>query len=646
MTMLERAIAAAASAVGAEPEDLRWLATGARLREWQPGEWLFHESTPYDWTGIIEDGDVDIVRGLHGDEHLLYTLGTGSMVSEGAILGNTAHFASARTRTGARLWVITRETMDYVRQQNPQAYYRIVARIGQRLADRVRLLSDASFGARASRPLLALRTERDLLGDREVPGRAYFGVQTLRAVENFAISGVALRDFPRFINAFAYVKKAAALANAELGVLSNEKRDAIAQACDEITAGHLHDQFVVDMIQGGAGTSTNMNVNEVIANRALEILGHQRGQYAYLHPNDDVNCSQSTNDAYPTALKLGVFLASRDTLAAMAALQAAMRTKGEQFAHVIKMGRTQLQDAVPMTLGQEFSAYATMINQACSHIDDAAQELLDISLGATAIGTGIASPPGYASLVTKRLAECSGLPVRLASDLVEATQDSSAFVEFSGALKRAAVVISKICNDLRLLSSGPRAGFNEINLPPTQPGSSIMPGKVNPVIPEVVNQVCFQLIGYDATISIAAEASQLELNMAEPIIAYDLLHGLLILKNACITLESRCVSGITANEDVCRGYVERSIGVVTALVPRIGYDRGVAIAQEALASGRSVCELVREKGWLDDEELERLLAPEAMTDPRRPSEWAVMSVGIPPSRRHVEQAVALGTTTD
>ena len=646
MTMLERAIAAAASAVGAEPEDLRWLATGARLREWQPGEWLFHESTPYDWTGIIEDGDVDIVRGLHGDEHLLYTLGTGSMVSEGAILGNTAHFASARTRTGARLWVITRETMDYVRQQNPQAYYRIVARIGQRLADRVRLLSDASFGARASSPLLALRTERDLLGDREVPGRAYFGVQTLRAVENFAISGVALRDFPRFINAFAYVKKAAALANAELGVLSNEKRDAIAQACDEITAGHLHDQFVVDMIQGGAGTSTNMNVNEVIANRALEILGHQRGQYAYLHPNDDVNCSQSTNDAYPTALKLGVFLASRDTLAAMAALQAAMRTKGEQFAHVIKMGRTQLQDAVPMTLGQEFSAYATMINQACSHIDDAAQELLDISLGATAIGTGIASPPGYASLVTKRLAECSGLPVRLASDLVEATQDSSAFVEFSGALKRAAVVISKICNDLRLLSSGPRAGFNEINLPSTQPGSSIMPGKVNPVIPEVVNQVCFQLIGYDATISIAAEASQLELNMAEPIIAYDLLHGLLILKNACITLESRCVSGITANEDVCRGYVERSIGVVTALVPRIGYDRGVAIAQEALASGRSVCELVREKGWLDDEELERLLAPEAMTDPRRPSEWAVMSVGIPPSRRHVEQAVALGTTTD
>jgi aspartate ammonia-lyase len=299
-----------------------------------------------------------------------------------------------------------------------------------------------------------------------------------------------------------------------------------------------------------------------------------------------------------------------------------------------------------MTLGQEFSAYAKMINQACSHIDDAAQELLDISLGATAIGTGIASPPGYASLVTKRLAECSGLPVRLASDLVEATQDSSAFVEFSGALKRAAVVISKICNDLRLLSSGPRAGFNEINLPPPQPGSSIMPGKVNPVIPEVVNQVCFQLIGYDATISIAAEASQLELNMAEPIIAYDLLHGLLILKNACITLESRCVSGITANEDVCRGYVERSIGVVTALVPRIGYDRGVAIAQEALASGRSVCELVREKGWLDDEELERLLAPEAMTDPRRPSEWAVMSVGIPPSRRHVEQAVAFGTTAD
>ncbi len=616
----------------------------ARLREWQPGEWLFHESTPYHWTGIIEDGDVEIVRGLHGDEHLLYTLGKGSMVSEGTILGNTAHFASARTRTGVRLWVITRDTMDHVRQHNPQAYHRIVARIGQRLADRVALLSDTSLGASTSPPLL-LRRERDLLGEREVPGRAYFGVQTLRAVENFAISGVALRNFPRFINAFAFVKKAAALANAELGVLSTDKRDAIAQACDEITAGHLHDQFVVDMIQGGAGTSTNMNVNEVIANRGLEILGHQRGQYEHLHPNDDVNCSQSTNDAYPTALKLGVFLASRDTLAAMTQLQAALRAKGEQFAHVIKMGRTQLQDAVPMTLGQEFSAYATMIKQARSHIDDAAQELLDVSLGATAIGTGIASPPDYAPLVTTRLAEVSGLPVRLASDLIEATQNSGAFVEFSGALKRAAVAISKICNDLRLLSSGPRAGLNEINLPPTQPGSSIMPGKVNPVIPEVVNQVCFQLIGYDATISIAAEASQLELNMAEPIVAYNLLHGLLILKNAAITLESRCVSGITANEDVCRGYVQRSIGVVTALIPRIGYERGVAIAQEALASGRSVFELVREKDWLDDEELARLLAPEAMTDPRRPSEWAVTPIRIP-APQHVEQTAPLDAVAD
>ena len=269
-----------------------------------------------------------------------------------------------------------------------------------------------------------------------------------------------------------------------------------------------------------------------------------------------------------------------------------------------------------MTLGQEFTAYATMVSQARGHIDDAAKELLDVSLGATAIGTGITSPPGYAVLATERLGEVSGLPVRLASDLVEATQDSGAFVEFSGAMKRAAVVISKICNDLRLLSSGPRAGLGEINLPRMQPGSSILPGKVNPVIPEVVNQVCFQIIGYDATISIAAEASQLELNMAEPIIAYDLLHGLLILKNACVTLESRCISGITANEDVCRDYVERSIGVVTALVPKLGYERGVAIAQEALESGRSVFELVREKGWLDDAELERLLAPEAMTDPR------------------------------
>ena len=616
MTMLERAIAAAAAAVGADPDDLRGLAAAATLREWKPEDWLFHESTPYDWTGIIEEGEVEIVRGLHGDEHVLYILGKGSMVSEGTILGNTAHFASARTRTGARVWVIEREAMERARQENPEAYYRVVARIGQRLANRVRLLSDTAFGASASRPLLAPRLEHDLLGEREVPGGAYFGVQTLRAVENFPISGVPLRDFSRFIDAFAFVKKAAALANCELGVLSREKCEAIAQACDEIAAGRLREQFVVDMIQGGAGTSTNMNVNEVIANRALEILGHERGEYEYLHPNDDVNASQSTNDAYPTALKLGVYLASRDTLAALAELESALRHKGEEFSRVIKMGRTQLQDAVPMTLGQEFTAYATMVSQARGHIDDAAKELLDVSLGATAIGTGITSPLGYATLATERLGEVSGLPVRLASDLVEATQDSGAFVEFSGAMKRAAVVISKICNDLRLLSSGPRAGLGEINLPRMQPGSSIMPGKVNPVIPEVVNQVCFQIIGYDATISIAAEASQLELNMAEPIIAYDLLHGLLILKNACVTLESRCISGITANEDVCRDYVERSIGVVTALVPKLGYERGVAIAQEALESGRSVFELVREKGWLDDAELERLLAPEAMTDPR------------------------------
>ena len=646
MTMLERAIAAAANAVGADPQDLGVIAKGARLREWRQGEWLFHESTPYEWMGIIEEGEVEVVGGARGDEHILYTLGTGSMVSVGAILGNTTHFAGGRTRTGARLWVITRETMDHARQETPRAYQRVVERIAQRSADRTGLRPDTALGVSAARPLLTPRTECDQLGCREVPGRAYYGVQTLRAVENFAISGVALRGFSRFIDGLAFVKKAAALANTELGVLCEDKRDAIVQACDEIIAGRLHDQFVVDMIQGGAGTSTNMNVNEVIANRALEILGHERGQYAFLHPNDDVNCSQSTNDAYPTALKLGVFLASGDTLAAMAQLQAALRAKGEQFSHVIKMGRTQLQDAAPMTLGQEFTAYAAMVRQARSHIDEAAQELLDVSLGATAIGTGITSPPGYAPLVTKRLAEVSGVPVRLAPDLVEATQDSSAFVGFSGALKRAAVVISKICNDLRLLSSGPRAGLNEINLPPTQPGSSIMPGKVNPVIPEVVNQVCFQLIGYDATISIAAEASQLELNMAEPIIAYDLLHGLLILKNACLTLESRCVRGITANEDVCRGYVERSIGVVTALVPTIGYERGVAIAQEALASGRSVFELVREKGWLDDDELARLLAPEAMTDPRRPSESAVMPVRIPSPQRHVEPVGVLGAVAE
>jgi len=442
-------------------------------------------------------------------------------------------------------------------------------------------------------------------------------VQTMRGVENFPLSGIRLYHFEHFIRALAFVKKAAAMANGELGVLDSAKAGAIVKACDEISAGRLHDQFIIDMFQGGAGTSTNMNANEVIANRALEFLGHRKGQYEHVHPNDHVNCSQSTNDAYPTAIKLGVILTLRDTLSALRELRAALDAKAQEFADVLKMGRTENQDAVPMTLGQEFSAYAVMIGDGVRHLTRAGEEFLAINMGATAIGTGINSPPGYAALCTKRLAEISGIPVTLADNLVEATQDSGEFALMSSSMKTAAVQLSKICNDLRWMSSGPRCGLYEIRLPAMQPGSSIMPGKVNPVIPEVVSQICFQIIGADVTVSMAAEASELELNMAEPVIAFNLLFGLTLLRNAAIILHSRCIAGIEANRERCLEYVRNSIGLVTALVPVLGYERSAAIAKEALKTGGSVYDLVLQKGWLTKEKLDDFLKPENMTHPRK-----------------------------
>jgi aspartate ammonia-lyase len=413
------------------------------------------------------------------------------------------------------------------------------------------------------------------------------------------------------------VKKAAAMANGELGVFDKKKADAIVKACDEILAGKLHEHFTIDMIQGGAGTSTNMCANEVIANRALEILGHRKGQYEHLHPNDHVNGSQSTNDAYPTAIKIGVQLTLRDTLSALRELKLALEAKAKEFADVLKMGRTENQDAVPMTLGQEFGAYAVMVGDGMRHLIRAGEELLSTNMGATAIGTGINSPPGYAQLCTKYLAQVSGVPVKLADDLVEATQDSGEFALMSSSMKVAAVQLSKICNDLRWMSSGPRCGLYEIRLPAMQPGSSIMPGKVNPVIPEVVNQVCYQIIGMDTTVSMAAEASELELNMAEPIIAFNLLFGLTLLRNAAIILHSRCIAGIEANKERCAEYVKNSIGLVTALNPVLGYEKSAAIAKEALKTGGSVYDLVIAKGWLSKEKLDDLLKPENMTHPRK-----------------------------
>ncbi|MGC0333789.1 aspartate ammonia-lyase [Streptomyces sp. SAI-170] len=459
---------------------------------------------------------------------------------------------------------------------------------------------------------VATRSEHDLLGDRDVPAEAYWGVHTLRATENFPITGTSISAYPHLIDALAAVKEAAALANEELGLLAPEKARAIVAACQEIRAGKLHDQFVVDVIQGGAGTSTNMNANEVIANRALELLGHAKGEYQYLHPNEDVNLGQSTNDVYPTAVKVATVFAVRGLLKAMAVLQDSFARKAVEFRNVLKMGRTQLQDAVPMTLGQEFSAYAVMIDEDRNRLDEAVELIHEINLGATAIGTGLNAPAGYAEAARRHLSAITGLPLVTAANLVEATQDCGAFVQMSGVLKRIAVKLSKSCNDLRLLSSGPRAGLGEINLPPVQAGSSIMPGKVNPVIPEVVNQVAFEVIGNDVAITMAAEAGQLQLNAFEPIILHSLSESITHLQRACVTLAERCVDGITANTEALRASVENSIGLVTALNPHIGYTAATDIAKEALVTGRGVAELVLEKGLLPADRLAALLRPEVV----------------------------------
>jgi aspartate ammonia-lyase len=463
---------------------------------------------------------------------------------------------------------------------------------------------------------LPVRIEHDLLGDRPVPDAAYYGIHTLRAMENFPITGNAISIYPELIRALACIKQAAAIVNCELGLLDKEVKDVIVRACEDIRAGKLHDQFVVDVIQGGAGTSTNMNANEVIANLALEHMGHKRGEYRYLHPNEHVNMSQSTNDVYPTALKVAGYFGIYRLVDAMAVLRRAFERKADEFKDVLKMGRTQLQDAVPMTLGQEFSTYAVMLGEDEDRLKEAAMLIREINLGATAIGTGINAHPDYAGLVCRRLSEITGIPLVTAPNLIEATQDCGAFVQLSGVLKRVAVKLSKTCNDLRLLSSGPRAGLGEINLPAVQAGSSIMPGKVNPVIPEVVNQIAFEVIGNDITVSFAAEAGQLQLNAFEPIIAHSLFKSVTHLRNGCLTLAERCVDGITANTERMRSMVENSIGIVTALNPYIGYANATQVAQEALASGRSVAELVLEKKLLSKQRLDEILQPDVLTKPR------------------------------
>ena len=457
------------------------------------------------------------------------------------------------------------------------------------------------------------RVESDLLGELQVPADAYYGVQTQRALNNYRISTTRMCDYPEYVIAMAYVKMAAAEANARLGVMDRKIGDAIVAACREIIDGKLHDQFPVDMMQGGAGTSVNMNANEVIANRALELMGHKKGEYQYCSPNDHVNCAQSTNDAYPTAFRYTFFRMNKKLIASLTALIEAFRAKGEEFKDIIKMGRTQLQDAVPMTSGQEFNAFANNLEEEIANLNRNAVLLKEINMGGTAIGTGLNAVPGFAELCTQLLSEFSGDSFIKAPDLVEATPDTGAYVSYSAALKRLAIKLSKTCNDLRLMASGPRCGLHEINLPPMAPGSSIMPGKVNPVIPEVTNQVCFKVIGNDTTVAFAAEAGQLQLNVMEPVICQSILESVTWLVNVIETLRTKCVEGITVNAEHCYEMVKNSIGIVTALNPYIGYKASTKVAKEALNTGRSVYDLVLEHGLMTQEKLDEALDPKAMT---------------------------------
>lgn len=463
------------------------------------------------------------------------------------------------------------------------------------------------------------RKEHDFIGELQIPDENYFGIQTYRAMQNFDITGIKLYKEPDFIKALAYVKKAAAKANEKCGVLSSKIADAIGYACDELLTGEYDNQFVTDMIQGGAGTSINMNANEVIANLALEHLGHKKGAYKKIHPNNHVNCSQSTNDTYQTAFKIALFLKIENFLEKLKKLSKAFQQKGEEFKDILKMGRTQMQDAVPMSLGDEFYAYSTGMEEEIKAIREIRKLMLEINMGATAIGTGVNAPKGYAELCLKYLSEETGLKLTLAPDLIEATNDTGDFVHVMGTLKRSAVKISKICNDLRLLSSGPRTGFNEINLPAYQPGSSIMPGKVNPVIPEVVNQVCFYVVGQDTTVTMASEAGQLQLNVMEPVIAFGLFTSFDYMTNAIETLTERCIKGITANIKRNETNVMNSVSIVTQLTPLLGYEKCAEIAKEALEKEKTIHqivveeqEIISQEKWDEIYSFENLIRPKFM----------------------------------
>ena len=601
-----------------DPASLSVIAENLEEKSYQAGEMLFSENNPRDEILFIKTGRVLLFKKTpHGEEKTMSFFGAYDFLGEGAIIDDTPHFASARVTEDTAVHFIRKENIIRIFEANGTIAMSVYSYVAKVISRRMRQANSRVLNTNVQYESGRSRTEHDLLGYRDVPHEYYYGIQTLRALENFNISGVTLKFFPVLIEAFASVKMAAAEANHELGLLDSKIKQAIVRACDEIRNKRLHDHFVVDMIQGGAGTSTNMNANEVIANRALEIMGHDRGEYQYCHPNNHVNLSQSTNDAYPTSVKIALYNANTTLLGILKRLIRSFHLKAQEFAHIIKMGRTQLQDAVPMTLGQAFEAYAATFEEEVVRLQENANLFLLVNMGATAIGTGINTDPAYSEKVVRHLRKTTGLDVTLAENLVEATQDTGAFVMYSSAIKRLALKLSKICNDLRLLSSGPRTGLNEINLPKMQPGSSIMPGKVNPVIPEVVNQIAFKVIGNDLTVSLGAEAGQLELNVMEPVIAQSIFESIEMLKNGITVLVDKCIDGITANEEHIRNMVLNSIGLVTALNPVLGYETSTQLAKEALEQGKGVYELVLEQKLMTREKLDEVLAPENMVKPRR-----------------------------
>lgn len=599
---------------GLDDSELLILSKSMQEKKYPHDTLLFEENGPRKDIFIIYEGEVELFKTLHfGAETKLSYFSKGDFLGEGSWADDSPHSTSARAIENTTVYSINKNYFD----ENGPAAVKIFSNIARVISRRMRYSNNRMLNVAAQYESGRTRREHDLLGERDVPTEYLYGVQTMRAIENFNISGVTLNFYPIIIQSLSMVKLAAAQANLELGLIKEPIANAIIKACNELLNGKFHNHFIVDMIQGGAGTSTNMNANEVIANRALEILGYERGQYEYCHPNNHVNLSQSTNDAYPTSVKIAIVKSNYKLISVLQELIDSFYAKAKQFSHVIKMGRTQLQDAVPMTLGQSFEAYAVTLEEEIERLLQNANLFLEVNMGATAIGTGINSEPEYAEKVIKYLRKVSGLNVVNAKNLVEATQDTGAFVMYSSALKRLAVKLSKISNDLRLLSSGPRTGFNEINLPPMQPGSSIMPGKVNPVIPEVVNQIAFKVIGNDLTVTLAAEAGQLELNVMEPVIVQSIFESIEMLINGMKTFKYRCIDGITANEKRCRELVQNSIGIVTALNPALGYETSSMLAKEALQKDRSVYDLVLEKKLLSKNELDDLLKPENMIAPQK-----------------------------